>query len=225
MIEIQSLHRRVAGMTRPLLDIASFAIHAGDRIGIQGPSGSGKSTFLRAIAMLDPCDRCDLKFRDVVITQETVTAYRREVIYLPQHPALVPATVRDNMTLPFRIGEGGSNYQEDRVVRMLEQLGKPAELLAQSTDSLSGGEKQIVSLVRALQLDPKVILLDEPTASLDPESTRRIEEVVCRWQEDFEASDEDRAFVIVSHHAEQIERLSNRKIAMDEGRVSGSIDA
>ncbi len=206
-------------MERPLLQIAEFSIHEGDRAALQGNSGSGKSSLLRAIALLDPWESGELRFRAHLISAAAVTAYRREVIYIPQRPALIPGTVRDNLQLPFQLGVTTDTFEESKVVAILDQLGRSASFLQQPSDALSGGERQFVALVRAIQLQPRVLLLDEPTASLDAESAGRLETAVMRWYGEPDRDGTSRALVIASHHEEQIKRLGDRSVIISEGSI------
>ncbi len=197
-------------------------IRQNDRLGLVGPTGSGKSSLLRAIAILDPCKHCVVQFHGTTVTSEAIPAYRRKVIYLPQRPALVASSVRDNLMLPFRIGSPDSDYQESKPIALLDKLGKPSSFLDRPADALSGGERQFVSLVRAMQLDPQVLLLDEPTASLDATSSRMIEDLVMAWQSESVGEDCCRAYVLVSHDANQIARMSHRRLSMQDGSIHES---
>lgn len=192
-----------------------MAIAQGDRVGLVGPSGSGKTTLMRAIAKLDPCDSGSLLFRGDSIERDSVPAYRRQAIYLAQHPAFAEATVAENLQIPFRLDIAKSTYDSSIVESWLEQLGKPASILAQTIESLSGGEQQLISLVRALTLSPTALLLDEPTAALDAETAAKVERLIMDWYR----SDESRAFVWSSHDLEQVDRMTMRQIRMDGGRV------
>ena len=187
---------------------------------LQGPTGSGKSSLLRAIAILDPWDSGELFFRSQLVTASAVTAYRREVVYIPQRPALIPGTVRDNLRLPFQVGVGEQVFDEASALSLLDQVGKSASFLQQPSDALSGGERQFVALVRAIQLEPQVLLLDEPTASLDAEATGKLEAAVMAWHSATAGDAGGRAFVIASHHPGQIERLANRTVTISEGSIS-----
>lgn len=216
LIEIRDLTRRDAKTKRLLLDNVNLSISSGQRIGLVGPSGSGKSSLLRAIARLDRCDAGDVRFDGKSILRDAVPAYRRQVIYLPQRPAFVAGTVRENLELPFHFAAATKPFDETRVHHWLGDLAKSQEFLSQSVDRLSGGEQQIVALIRAIALSPQVLLLDEPTASLDSEATQRFEELVLTWCESNQ-SGPLRALVWTSHDASQIRRMTTRRIAMGRG--------
>ncbi|MGB7346282.1 MAG: ATP-binding cassette domain-containing protein [Pirellulaceae bacterium] len=213
LIEICELSRLVPEADRPLLDQLNLTIAAGDRLGIAGASGSGKTTLMRAIAALDPVEGGTLKFQGNLVGD--LPAFRRQVIYLHQRPAMMAGTVRDNLQLPFSLASSQGSFDELRVVKWLEPLGKSAALLEQAVDTLSGGEQQIVALLRAIQLDPVVLLLDEPTASLDRETVANFERLVDSWFGEKSV----RALVWISHDDQQRERMTNRVWEIAEGRI------
>ncbi len=216
ILTLSNLVRRIDA-DQVLLELSQLTIDAGDRLAIVGPIGSGKSTLLRAIAMLDPIEG-DVHWNGALVSAENIIRYRRQVVYLAQRSAVVSGTVRDNLKLPFELqiaaGETSPKYDETRGIQLLDQLGKQPAFLDQSAEQLSGGEGQLVALVRAILVDPSVLLLDEPTASLDPETTLRFEQVVMDWH-----NPGGRALLLVSHDESQRDRLTSRQILLDAGRM------
>jgi putative ABC transport system ATP-binding protein len=146
-----------------------------------------------------------------------VPAYRSEVIYLHQRPALFDGSVEANLHRPFALKHHQSRaFDINRIMQLLESIGRSASFLANLSRDLSGGEAQIVALLRAIQLDPSILLLDEPTASLDFGSARAIEELVLHW---ISEASESRAFLWVSHDSDQVSRVANRALRMESGKL------
>jgi putative ABC transport system ATP-binding protein len=130
---------------------------------------------------------------------------------------LLEGTVEDNLRQPFSFQvHHGRDFDRDRVLELLDALGRGDGFLDTSCRDLSGGEAQLVALVRAVQLDPAVLLLDEPTASLDQATARAAEGLVDRW---FAAGKGGRALVWVSHDRDQARRVAGRSLHLRSGRL------
>lgn len=212
LIEARRLGRIDNTGQATLLAPTDFALQAGERVAIVGASGSGKSVFLRALALLDPPDCGEVLWMGIPVTALRIPGYRANVCYLAQRPAMVDGTVRDNLELPFGLKALRPRQFDPQVaITLLEQAGKPASFLDKSAADLSGGEAQVVALIRVLQLAPQVILFDEPTAALDPHSAAAVERLVLGW------SAQDRALVWVTHNPEQARRIGNRHLTMQQG--------
>ncbi|MEE2898846.1 MAG: ATP-binding cassette domain-containing protein [Gemmatimonadota bacterium] len=185
----------------------TLSLSAGDRAVLTGPSGTGKSLLLRTLCGLDRLGEGHVLFRGESPRGHDVPDFRARVMYVQQQPLLIPGTVQDNLDLPTRFKvharrESGEGENGGRAGDLLAQIGKPADFLEQRASVLSGGEGQVVGIVRALLLHPDVLLLDEPTAHLDPETTRRVEEVVLEW-----VGAGDRALLWTSHDPAQVDRV------------------
>jgi putative ABC transport system ATP-binding protein len=200
-----------------LIREVNMAVHYGDRLGIVGSSGAGKTVLLRALAMLDPISAGEILWNGQSVRRDSVPAFRKQVIYLHQRPALYEGNVEDNLRYPFTLkGHRSNAFDRSRVLDLLAALGRDAGFLAKSSRDLSGGEAQIVALIRAIQLEPSVLLLDEPTASLDPGTAQALEDVIDRW---LSAKTGERALVWVSHDREQTLRMTAQTITLHSGRV------
>src|ERR1700674_5864565 len=157
---------------RRILDGASILVRPGEAVAIQGPSGSGKSTFARALATLVGVDAGTVLLDGKDAREIAPTQFRTRVAFLAQQPAMFPGTVRDNL------GAGpalhGKSLGEARARELILAVGLEESVLPREARTLSGGEKQRVALARALANASEVLLLDEPTAALDPDAGERI---------------------------------------------------
>ena len=188
---------------------------AGERAVLTGRSGTGKSLLLRTLCGIDRPDEGHVHHRGELVTGHELPRFRARVVYVQQQPVLIPGTVLDNLELPLRFQVNARRGTRDgRAAALLSQLGKSVGFLDQRASVLSGGEGQIVALVRALLLEPEVLLLDEPTAHLDAEATERVEEVVLEW-----VDAGDRAALWTSHDRAQVDRV-RRGPAIELGSAS-----
>jgi putative ABC transport system ATP-binding protein len=217
VVELRGIGRHHPREDRWLLSDMSFSLNWGERLGLVGPSGSGKTLLLRAMARLDRLDSGMVYWRGQAVWGNLVPLYRSQVIYLHQRPVLFDGTVEDNLRLPYTLKcHHGRTLDRQRAIGILKALGRDPGFLDQPSHGLSGGEAQLAALVRALQLEPQVLLLDEPTASLDPVTTVAVEQVVTGW---LSASATGRAYIWVSHDREQVERMSERLLTLRAGRL------
>ncbi|SAK64208.1 ABC transporter, ATPase subunit [Caballeronia temeraria] len=218
LVAAHGVVRRDAVRGTELLHPTNFALDTGQRAAITGPSGSGKSVFLRTLALLDACDEGHVTWRGERIARARVPAYRRRVAYIAQRPAMLDGTVEDNLRYPFSLKTyHDAHFDRNTAMRLAQAAGRGADFLDKLASELSGGEAQIAALVRVLQLSPDVLLLDEPTASLDPASARSIEALVSAW---FDA-DPEHACIWVSHDPEQAKRVATRHLTMNAGVLGG----
>ncbi|MEM9483764.1 MAG: ATP-binding cassette domain-containing protein [Cyanobacteria bacterium P01_F01_bin.116] len=188
-----------------------FELLAGDRLAIVGPSGVGKSLLLRSLAGLDPIQSGEISFQGKPLSSLTMPEFRCQVTYLHQKPALLEGTVESNLQQIYQLAvHRNKSYDRSQILEYLEILGRSETFLERSTEQLSGGEQQIVACLRALQLSPTVLLLDEPTASLDNTATQLIEALITQWQQ----NDPTRACIWTSHDPAQIDRVTTRQLAL-----------
>jgi putative ABC transport system ATP-binding protein len=217
ILEALDIGRYAPAASRWLLRDVSLNLAAGERIVIVGPSGSGKTLLLRSLACLDPLDAGTLRWRGAAISRQAVPVFRSQVIFLHQRPALIEGTVTENLQYPFSFSvHKQRRFDEPRVREWLQLMGRDPDFLQKSSRDLSGGEAQITALVRAMQLDPEVLLLDEPTAALDRASAQAVERCVTEW---FRQAPQQRTVVWVSHNEQQAQRMADRLIQLDAGRI------
>ncbi len=191
---------------RPVLRDVSLAIPSGSTA-LLGPSGSGKSTLLRLLNRLADPDEGSVRFHGTDVRELDPLELRRRVGLVPQLPAPVPGTVADNVRFGPRLH--GEEVEPDRPLRL---AGLDASFAERDASRLSVGEQQRVMLARALALQPEVLLLDEPTASLDSAATGAVEDALRNLH--------GVSLVLVTHDRGQAERLAERTIELEAGRVT-----
>ena len=217
LLEADRIARRPSDGRGWLIENASVAVSVGMRMGVTGASGSGKTLLLRAMALLDPIDEGRVLFKGRPVHGNRVPTFRRDVMYLHQRPALADETVEAVLRYPFQLAaHHGRSFDTEQVVAWLERLGRDGTFLAKRTADLSGGERQIVALLRALQLEPSVLLLDEPTASLDRTTADVLEDLLSGW---VAQSPDTRAMVWVTHDANQAKRMTETIVEMKNGQL------
>jgi len=202
-----------------LVDDVSLRVRDGRRLAVVGASGAGKTVLLRALSLLDPLDEGEIRWRGEPVRRDQTPAFRRQAIYVHQRPALAEATVEAALRQPFSLGAyRRKTFDREQVIRRLEELGRDGSFLDKKVGDLSGGESQIAMLVRVLQLDPVVLLLDEPTAALDRRTARAAEAMLDRWLLESAGA---RAVVWVTHDPAQARRVADRVLSIEAGRVVG----
>lgn len=202
--------RRTYG-DRTVVDVADLEVRDGEVLGVVGPSGAGKSTLLRLLNFLEPPTSGTLTFFGEVVPEEPSIEMRRQVTTVFQRPVLLNRTVRENLV--FGAGLRGRVPEREVVADWLEHIGL-SDLADAPARRLSGGEGQRVALARALLVEPRVLLLDEPTSNLDPYNVGLIERTIGEVREAH-----DTTVVLVTHNVHQARRLADRVALMIGGRL------
>jgi len=199
--------------TRRALDGISLEVRPGEILGIVGPSGSGKSTLLRLLNFLEPPTAGRIRFRDAEFsaTRAPSLAVSRRVTTVAQRPILLDRTVEANVRYPLALRRRRDSA--GACAAALAQVGLSG-LAKQPARTLSGGEAQRVALARAMVIQPDVLLLDEPTANLDPYNVGVIEETVRSLNRIGGAT-----VVLVTHNVFQAKRLADRVALMLDGKI------
>lgn len=195
-----------------MLHVLQLDVQKGEVLGLLGPTGSGKSTLLRLLAGLENSTSGDNRFDDSpFVSTELPLATRRRITLVHQRPVLLTGSVRLNVEYGLRLR--GSREETQKTDEVLDRLGLD-EIASQSAQTLSGGQVQLVALARALVIEPDVLLLDEPTAHLDPAHVARAEETICQIRQ-------ERPMTVVwaTHNLFQARRVADRTALLLKGHL------
>lgn len=195
---------------KKVLDITEGFVAGGSRTAVVGPNGSGKSTLLNIIAGLDQPTTGRVFYGS---DQQELDEVSRDITMVFQKPYLITASVEKNIAYPMRLRGYGDAEIEKRVAELCRELGL-TELRKRRSWKLSGGEIQKVSLARALSFQPKLLLLDEPTANIDPATTAEIERILVKINNDIGTT-----IMFVTHNLAQARRVCNRIIFLNKGQL------
>ena len=222
MIDVKNLSKSFGDHL--VLDDISEHIYPGDKVVIIGPSGSGKSTFLRSLNLLEEPSAGTIVFDGVEITspKTDIDKVRRQMGMVFQHFNLFPnMTIKKNITLaPVRTGLMTQAQADEKAMQLLRRVGLEEKADAYP-NQLSGGQKQRIAIVRALAMNPKVMLFDEPTSALDPEMVGEVLAVMK------ELAADGMTMVVVTHEMGFAREVGNRILFMDGGKIveQGTPDA
>ena len=214
MIDVKNLNKSF-GDNLVLDDICEH-IYPGDKVVVIGPSGSGKSTFLRCLNLMEYPSSGTITFDGVETTdpKTNIDEVRRKMGMVFQHFNLFPnMTIKKNITLaPVRTKLMTQAEADEKAMQLLRRVGLEEKADAYPSQ-LSGGQKQRIAIVRALAMNPKVILFDEPTSALDPEMVGEVLAVMKELAED------GMTMVVVTHEMGFAREVGNRVLFMDEGKI------
>ena len=214
MIEVKDLHKNFGSLT--VLQGITETIRQGDKAAIIGPSGSGKSTFLRCLNLLEKPTGGEIWFegRNIAAKGCDIDVVRQRMGMVFQHFNLFPhMTILKNITLaPVSLKLQTQAQAEEKARSLLDRIGL-SDKAGTYPAMLSGGQKQRIAIVRALAMNPKVMLFDEPTSSLDPEMVGEVLDLIR------EVALEGMTMVIVTHEMGFAREVANRVMFMDEGRI------
>ena len=216
IIRAQGVKKHFRGGAIKALDGISTDIRKGEVVVVIGPSGSGKSTFLRCLNLLETPTGGSILFNGVDITDKKVNinVHRQKMGMVFQHFNLFPhMTILQNMTLaPIHLLKKSKAEAEEKAMALLERVGL-ADRANAYPSQLSGGQKQRIAIVRALCMEPEVMLFDEPTSALDPEMVGEVLEVMK------DLAREGMTMVVVTHEMGFAREVGSRVLFMDEGKL------
>ena len=215
LIQVQNLTKTFGGSVHALNGV-STDIKKGEVVCVIGPSGSGKSTFLRCLNRLeDPTDgRIIFAGEDLMDPKTDIDMHRQKMGMVFQHFNLFPhMSILRNMTIaPMKLQKRGKDEAEGQAMKLLERVGL-ADRANAYPSQLSGGQKQRIAIVRALCMNPEVMLFDEPTSALDPEMVGEVLNVMR------DLAKEHMTTVVVTHEMGFAREVSDRVIFMAEGKI------
>ena len=212
IIRIKDLKKQF-GKNKVLKGI-DFDLKIGERVVVLGPSGSGKSTFLRCINRMEEPTSGEIYFGNTLITDKNIQKMRQDIGMVFQHFNLISnLTVMENLTLaPVKLKLMNQEAAEKKargLLRHIDLLDKAEAFPA----SLSGGQKQRIAIIRAMMMEPKVLLFDEPTSALDPESIGDVLDLIR------EVADGGMTIMIVTHEMSFAKEIATRVVFIDEGKI------
>ncbi|SEP28157.1 amino acid ABC transporter ATP-binding protein, PAAT family [Propionispora vibrioides] len=214
LLEIEELRKEYDGTT--VLDGISLTVHKGEVVVILGPSGCGKSTLLRCLNGLEPVQGGDIRLRENSLTGSTVNwqQTRQQIGMVFQNYDLFPhMTVIENILLgPTKVQQRSKAEALEQALQLLDRVG-----LLEKKDAyprqLSGGQKQRIAIVRALCMNPEIMLFDEVTAALDPEMVREVLEVILGLAK------QGMTMLIVTHEMGFAKAVADRIVFIDQGKI------
>jgi len=212
VIEIQDLLVRRDG--RPVLAIDHLRIERGDVLAVLGPNGAGKTTLLLVLARLLKPERGSVHFRSQAGPIENDLDYRRRLSVVLQEPLLLDRSVFDNVAAGLRFRHLPEGEVRERTAAWLEKLGI-AYLRGRPGLSLSGGEAQRVALARAFVLEPELLLLDEPFASLDAVARQALADELRRLLAETRTTT-----VFITHDPVEVQQLATRTVWLEDGHLT-----
>ena len=212
IIKIQGLKKEF-GKNKVIQGI-DFNLMAGEKVVVLGPSGSGKSTFLRCINWIEEPTAGEIYFEGKLLTAKNIRRIREDIGMVFQHFNLINnLTVMENLTLaPIKLKLMDEEKAIKKAAGLLKHIG-----LSNKADSypssLSGGQKQRVAIIRAMMMEPKVLLFDEPTSALDPESIGDVLGLV------EELAKDGMTMIVVTHEIPFAKKIGTRIVFIDKGRI------
>ncbi|WP_106459879.1 amino acid ABC transporter ATP-binding protein [Anaerococcus sp. Marseille-P3915] len=212
MLEVKNLHKSFAN--NEVLKGIDLKVNKGDVISIIGPSGSGKSTFLRSLNLLEEIDSGEILFLGENVKDININSLREEIGMVFQNFNLFShLTIIDNLTLaPVLRGKLDKEQAQLKAKELLERIGL-SDKKNSYPDELSGGQKQRIAIIRALMMNPKIMLFDEPTSALDPEMVGEVLNLMA------DLANDAMTMLVVTHEMAFAREVSNRLIFMDGGII------
>jgi tungstate transport system ATP-binding protein len=213
-----SLELKVAGVSQtyngnPILRDCSFAFAAGRTYVLQGPNGAGKSTLFRILALLEKPASGQVRYGEAGQILASDLSLRRRITLVLPGTGIFNTTVFHNVAYGLKIRGLSRKAMEEPVTRVLEAVGLAHKKFQRALE-LSSGETKRLGLARAMVITPEVLLLDEPTANIDPANAALIEAIILKMRQQRQAT-----LLIITHDPAQAERLGDEVLLMQDGKI------
>lgn len=212
LFKLEKINFSVDGLN--ILQDISLDIRPSEFVALLGPSGSGKSTLLRMLNCLNSPTSGSIYFNDKPITDYDITLLRQKVGLVFQSPTMINGTVKENLTMTQKWTKDGDIFSDKGLTEILEQVGLSYDFLNKDARSISGGEQQRIALARTLLNQPEVLLLDEPTANLDPQLANKILKLIYQLYQDLKLT-----IILVSHDHQIIKQFAKRVAYLIDGKI------
>lgn len=215
ILQVSQVSYQVFNSPKCLLEDISFEVRSGDRLGIVGSSGAGKSTLLRLLnRLIDPTSG-SLFFKQKPLSDYSVTQLRQQIVLVPQEPKLLGMTVQETLSYPLKLQQLSSSEIKQRVIQCCDLLGIPEDWLERNELQLSVGQRQWVTIVRGLILQPSILLLDEPTSALDMGLGHQLIE-----QLNALSQSQQLTVIMVNHQLSWVRQFADKIIYLQGGKMT-----
>ena len=211
LLKLTHVGLSVQGKT--ILQDISFEIDSGDILGVIGGSGSGKTSLFRTINLLQTPTEGSILYNDKDVLSYPPTTLRREIGYVFQKTHLFGGTVEDNLLYPYELMQQKPDWQE--IKDFIGKANLPQDVIKKKPNELSGGEQQRIALIRSLIVHPRILLLDEITASLDEYSSAVIEKLILEQNQNRNVT-----ILFISHNSGHTKQLAKKILCMENGTIS-----
>jgi D-methionine transport system ATP-binding protein len=213
LLTVENLSLQSA-LDRSRLSPVSFTVAESDRLGIIGASGTGKTTLLRLLVGLQDPSSGQIQFKGQPIQSLPPLTLRRQIVLIPQEPKLLGQKVLETLIYPLQLQKLSKSAIAERLDRWRSRMPFPDDWLDRDELQLSLGQRQWVSILRGMMMEPQILLLDEPTSALDPDRARQLISVLTDWTEHSPA-----AVVMVNHQREWVDSFAQRILKLEQGDI------
>jgi D-methionine transport system ATP-binding protein len=214
LLDLKQVSLAAAIGSHYFLQEISFRVSGGDRMAIIGASGAGKTSLLRLINRLQDPTTGVIDFEGKSLKHFQATQLRQQIVLVPQEPKLLGMTVRDAIAYPLVLQQLPKPEIQQRLKKWLTKLHIPEDWLDRNELQLSLGQRQLVTIVRALAMEPKVFLLDEPTSALDAGIADHLTTVLIDL-----GTNAEMAILMVNHQLEIAQKFANRVLYLQQGQL------